>query len=212
MKPDQKPFTDRQVAQLSQAFHRGAAESSVALARWLSAPATIAVDSVDQCPLEEATAILGDGADTVCMCVMQMEGTLSGRMLLAFDDADGLAATDLLMGRALGSATNWGEMEISSVQETMNIVGSAYLNGIARDLSQRSGQRIELLPTPPVFLRDFVESLLETAFLDQAMAGSHVVFARTRFDLSGKSLEWTFLLIPDPSCVSRLQEILSALK
>jgi chemotaxis protein CheY-P-specific phosphatase CheC len=205
-----RPFTDRHVAQLARAFHRGAAESSTALAHWLNAPTAMTIDSVDQCPLEDATRVLGAGDAAVCMCLMEMKGTLTGHMLLAFDDASGLAVTDLLLARPPGTAVAWGDMETSCILETMNIAGSAYLNGIARDLSERSGQSIELIPTPPMFFRDFAESLLETAFLDQAVTGRDVAFARARFDLLGQPLRWTFLLIPDPSSLLRLTEILAS--
>ena len=145
------------------------------------------------------------------MCLMEMQGSLTGHMLLAFDDASGLAVADLLLRRQEGTADAWGDVERSCIMETMNIAGSAYLNGIARDLSERSGQTIELIPTPPIFMRDFTESLLETAFLDQAVAGNDVVFALARFDLSGRPLRWTFLLIPDPASLQRLSEILASL-
>jgi chemotaxis protein CheY-P-specific phosphatase CheC len=206
-----RPFSEREIAQLTQAFHRGAAEASQALAGWLNAQTEMSIDAIDQCPLDAATGVLGETDDAVCMCLMEMQGTLTGHMLLAFDDASGLAATDLLLGRAPGTAQSWGDVEISCVQETMNIAGSAYLNGIARDLSQRSGRKFELIPTPPLFLRDFAESLLETAFLNQACAGSEVVFAKARFDLSGRPLRWTFLLVPDPASLARLSELLTQL-
>lgn len=211
MSVESRPFTERQIAQLERAFHCGAAESSAALERWLSAPTSISIDSVDQCPLEDATSALGEWDGAVCMCLMEMQGTLTGHMLLAFDDQSGLAVTDLLLARPRGTAAAWGDVETSCILETMNIAGSAYLNGIARDLSDRGGQSVELIPTPPIFLRDFAESLLETAFLDQAVAGSDVVFARARFDLSGQPLRWTFLLIPDPASLKRLSEILTGL-
>jgi chemotaxis protein CheY-P-specific phosphatase CheC len=145
------------------------------------------------------------------MCLMEMQGTLTGHMLLAFDDISGLALSDLVMAQERGTASEWGELEISSVLETMNIAGSAYLNGIARDFSERSNRKVELIPSPPQFLRDYAESLLESAFMDQAITASDVVFARARFDLSGQPLRWTFLLIPDPSSLEILTAILANL-
>lgn len=202
------PFSDTQLAKLSLAFHRGAELASQALHRWLQAPTTISIDSIDQCPLQDATSVLGESESAVCMCLMEMNGSLTGHMLLAFDDPSGLALTDLVLQRPGDVSRDWGDVEVSCVLETMNIAGSAYLNGIATDLSERSGQLIELIPSPPVFLRDFVEPLLESAFLDQASAGSDMVFAQTRFDLQGQPLRWTFLLIPDPVSLTRLSEIL----
>lgn len=206
------PFTVSQLEQLERAFHRGAAEASAALTKWLSAPTTISIEAIDQCSLAGAAEVLGFGDAVVCMCLMQMEGTLTGQMLLAFDDASGLTMTDLLLVQAPGTAQSWGDMEISSALETMNIAGSAYLNGIAANLSQDGGQQVELIPTPPVFLRDFAESLLETALLKQASAGSQIVSARAKFELRGNPVLWTFVLIPDPESLQQLSVILTGLQ
>lgn len=204
-------FTGRQLERLEHAFHLGAAEASAALGKWLTVPTTISIEAVDQCPLADATNILGDDDAAVCMCLMQMQGTLTGQMLLAFDDGSGLVMADLLLAQSQGTATAWGEVEISSALETMNIAGSAYLNGIARDLSEHGSGRVQLIPTPPTFLRDFAESLLQTAFVNQAAAGSRIVSARASFELQGDLVRWTFLLIPDPASLNRLAEILDTL-
>lgn len=202
-------FDESQIAELTKAFHRGAAAASSALGQWLNANVQMAVDGVDLCPLSAAIGVLGDGDLSICMSLMEMRGSLSGHMLLAFDDASGLALSDLLLGRASGTGHEWGEVEISCVQETMNIAGSAYFSGVAKDLTARAKTKVELVPSPPLFLRDFAESLLESAFMDQALASSDVLFARTRFDLADQPLRWTFLLIPDPPSLGRLSELLT---
>ena len=201
-------LTAEQLKRLAQAFHRGAALASDALERWLSVPALISMDSVDQCPLETATEVLGQISDTVGMCVMQMEGTLSGQMVLAFDDFSGLSLTDQLLAQPPGTAVAWEEVEVSSALESMNILGSAYLNGMAQSLSQADAS-VVLIPSPPSFYRDFAESLLQTAFMGQAITGSHVLFAKARFELQGNPLNWTFLLIPDPASLATLSRMLS---
>lgn len=203
------PLTELQLQQLTPALHRGATEASSALARWLGTPTTMAIHTVDQCPLTQAMQVLGEGDQAICMCLMQMQQSLTGPMLLAFDDASGLAVADLLLSRPAGTATTWGDVERSCILETMNIAGSAYLNGIAEHLGERSGQSLELIPTPPTFLRDFAESLLETAFLEQATAGNEVVFTLAEFNLDGRPLQWTFLLIPDPPSLQKLAELLT---
>ncbi|MFO1019796.1 MAG: hypothetical protein U0903_03755 [Planctomycetales bacterium] len=205
---ENKQFTPAQIHRLTGAFHRGAAEAADALHRWLSVSTEISIEGVDQCPLEAATSVLSEMGETVCMCVMRMEGTLTGQMILAFDDPSGLVLADLLLGKPGGTSTEWGELEISSSLESMNIIGSAYLNGIARYLSVENQPPVTLIPSPPLFLRDFVESLLESAFVEQAQAGSQIVFAKARFQMSGNPLRWTFLLIPDPDSLHRLSELL----
>ena len=92
-------LTNLQIDRLATALHRGAAEASTALAQWLNASMTMSIDSIDQCSLEEATNVLGAGDNAVCMCLMEMRGTLTGHMLLAFDDNSGLVVSDLLLSR-----------------------------------------------------------------------------------------------------------------
>ncbi len=205
-------FNPQQIAQLTKAFHQGAAEASEALARWVNATITVSIDSVDQCPLDVAIRVLGEGDTGVCMCLMEMQGSLTGYMLLAFDDVSGWALSDLLLGRPARSTVEWGDVENSCMLETMNIAGSSYLNGISNDLTVRGRLQVELIPSPPTFLRDFAESLLQTAFMDQAIASSNVVFAQTRFNLRGQALRWTFLLIPDHASLQRLSVILANLR
>jgi chemotaxis protein CheY-P-specific phosphatase CheC len=202
-------LTTDQLNRLTMAFHAGARLASEAMCGWLAAPSEITIDSADECPLDMATSVLGQSGDVVGMCLMQMEGTLNGQMVLAFDDESGLCLSDLLIGRPQGSATEWGEVEVSSAQESMNILGSAYLNGMSRFLTEGSGEIVSLIPSPPVFYRDFAESLLQTVFVGQASIGNHVLFARARFELHGCPLNWTFLLIPDPSSLTKLSSMLS---
>lgn len=206
------PLTSRQITQLTPAFHRGAAESSIALGRWLNTAVTLSVDRVDHCPLDKAISLLDVEDQPVCVAVMEMQGTLTGHMLLAFDDDSGWAIPDLLLSRAPGTSVTWDEVERSCVLETMNIAGSAYLNGVATDLKNRSQRRIELIPSPPQFHRDFAESVLEAAFMEQAINMNDVVFAQTRFELSGKPVHWTFLLIPDPESLEGLSSILRSME
>ena len=47
------------------------------------------------------------------------------------------------------------------------------------------------------------------SIMDQAIASSEAVFAKARFDLAGKPLQWTFLLIPDATSLARLSNLLA---
>ncbi|WP_397570973.1 hypothetical protein [Schlesneria sp. T3-172] len=203
-------LTSGQLQRLTAAFHAGAATASKAIEGWLMVPAVISIDSADECPLDLATTVLSETGDIVGMCVMQMEGTLSGRMVLAFDDLSGLSLSDLLLGKEPGTAVEWGEIEVSSALESMNILGSSYLNGMAANLTQEASSPVTLVPSPPQFYRDFAESLLQTVFMEQAVDGSHVLFARARFELRGQPLNWTFLLIPHPPSLQKLSQLLSS--
>jgi chemotaxis protein CheC len=204
---DDNLLSTRQLRLLESAFHQGAADASVALARWLEKPSVVEVDSLEQLPLEEATDVLGAGEEPICFCTTEMSGLLAGELILAFDDASGLALADMLLDDPRGTAEDWDDMATSAAMETANILCCAYLGSLARTLKPPQGES-ELMPAPPRFSRDFAASLVQFALMGQAVQSDHVLLARTRFLIDGAPVSWTLLLIPDASSMSVLREVI----
>ena len=196
-----------QLAALESAFHRGSADASAALAKWIGKPSVIEIDSLEQLPLEDATGVLAEGDDPICFCSTELKGLLSGELILAFDDASGLALADMLLDQPQGTAAEWTEMATSAALETTNILCCAYLNSLSESLA-RPGDAPGLLPTPPRFSRDFAESLLQFALMGQAIASDQVILTRTKFEIDATPVNWTLLFVPDAESMSRLSELL----
>ena len=203
-----EPLSELQLSHLESAFRAGAADASTALAKWLSVPSLITIESVEQRAIVDAISNSGEPETIVCVCVMAMTGSLTGHVILIFDEGSGLSLADLLLNQQPGTSAEWGDVEQSAALETHNIIGCAYLNSLARHLSPMSSQELELIPSPPEFRRDFVESILETVFLDQASAGDIVFDARACFEMRGQPLYWTLLFIPDAQSVDYLRTAL----
>lgn len=205
--PSNNLLNSRQVAALSSSLHQGSTEASHALAKWIGKPSVVEIDSLEQRPLQEATGLLAAGDEPICFCAVEMNGLLTGELILTFDDASGLALADMLLGQPQGTADEWTEMATSAALETTNILCCAYLNSLSRSFSQ-VGESSELLPSPPRFSRDFAESLLEFALMGQAIASDQIIVARTRFEIDATPFNWTLLLVPDAPSMSRLPELL----
>ena len=153
-----KPLSESQLQHLAEALHLGSQLASRAMATWLSIPSVLEFDSVDQLPITDAADVLGDPDQTLCFCSMEITGSLTGQIILAFDDSSGLSLADLILDHPVGMATDWGEVETSAALETANIIGCAYLNALAKDLTKRSGDTLNLLPSPPAFRRILIFS------------------------------------------------------
>ena len=207
--PHDVSLSSKQLAALETAFHAGSDDASKALAKWIGRPFIIELDSLDQLPLEEATEILSAGEAPICFCSAEIEGALTGKMILAFDDASGLALSEMLLDQAQGTASAWTEMATSAALETTNILCCTYLNSLSRQLTISSQSKV-LLPTPPKFGRDFAESLLEFVLMGQAIASDCILVGRTRFQIDDLPVTWTLLFVPDVDSMSRLAEMLSA--
>lgn len=203
-----KPLSDSQLQCLAETLHLCAAKASDSMATWLSVPSLVEFDSIDQLPIHDAPDVLGGTDQILCFCLMEMNGALTGQLILAFDDSSGLSLSDLLLDRPVGTATDWGDVEVSAALETTNIIGSAYLNSLSQQLIEPQSETSELLPLPPTFRREFVESLLQTVFIGQAIASDFVLVARAKFQIDGKRLHWKMLFVPDAPSMSRLRELL----
>lgn len=206
---DDAMLTNQQLQRLGAAFGRGAAQASEALKVWLERPALITAGTVEQQTLHEVANILGADEDPICFCSAEMTGRLTGELILAFDDASGLALADMLLNQPPGTACEWNEMEMSAALETTNIVGCAYLNALARVLPVAPHGRSELIPSPPRFRRDFAESLLQFALMSQVVVTNHVFLAKSRFQIDGTPVHWTLLFVPDAESVHNLRSLLA---
>jgi chemotaxis protein CheC len=201
-------LSESQLAALTELFRHGSDEASAALSRWLDRPARISIEAVEQLPLTEATNELGDPERPVCCCAMRLSGPIAGQLLLIVDDASGLALADLLLGQRIGTATSWGELERSASLETANIIGCAYLNALTRCLPVPAERPAELLPSPPQFARDYAESVLQFALMDQAMTSDVVFLTRTAFAIQDAPVSCNLLFVPSADCLTVLRSLL----
>jgi chemotaxis protein CheC len=192
----------------NQGLRLAAEGGSEALAKWLDLPAVMHVDEIIQCSIEEALHCLGDEEEAINVCVMGLDGTLKGLMVLAFDDESGLKLADLILSRSGEESIAWGEVEVSAALESMNILGCAYLNRLAEHLNRRADDSVVLMPTPPEFSRDFAGALIEGLFMDQIARGCDAFYVQTRFTVSGHTMQWTFLIIPEETSRQQLLELL----
>lgn len=205
---DETLLNASQLAALEASLHRGSMHASKTLASWIGKPSVVEIDSLEQLPLEEATAVLSSGDEPICFCSMQINGVIAGEMILAFDDASGLALADMLLDHPQGTTTEWTELATSAALETTNILCCAYLNSLSENLSG-TREPTALVPAPPRFNREFAESLMQFALMGQAIAFDQVILAQTRFEIDGVPVNWTLLFVPDAESMSRLPELLS---
>jgi chemotaxis protein CheC len=205
---DRYGLTGQQLRTLGRILKRGAHEASTALQKWLQRSSVLTVEAVEQLDLREATSILDANETPICFCSTEVTGRLTGALILAFEDASGLALADMLLHQPRGTASHWDDLVTSAALETTNIVGCAYLNAMGRALPAVPGESSELLPSPPRFRRDFAESLLQFALMPQAVTTNRVFLARSRFQIDEEPVRWTLLFIPDTTSVRKLARLL----
>jgi len=204
-------FSDKQISQLEEIFQNCADNASDAMVRWLGSSSLMTIESIDQAPLEDVQVMLGAADEPICCCSINMTGSLNGWLILAFRDTSGLALSDLVLNNPLGTAIRWHELEQSVALESTNIIGCAFLNSLAKHLPPLKGQPSELIPSPPLFARDYAGCLLESVFMKQAQTANELFVSESRIELGGESLNWNLLFVPDSNAIVSLQELLTSL-
>jgi chemotaxis protein CheC len=208
-------FHETQLRLLTVLFERGAETASQALSQWLGRHLRVTISGVDDVEMSEATELLGSGEELVAACLFQIEGALTGTILMVFEDRSGLALTDLLLRQAPGTAASWGELEQSAAKETANIVVCAYLNSLAAHLAvapsrdERGGSSGTLVPSPPEFRHEFSASLLQFTLMDQATESDRLLIVRSQFVLEGEELRWWLVFVPSTESLRYLSSSLS---
>jgi chemotaxis protein CheC len=218
-------LTDMQRHFLRMIFDRGAESASRALSKWVGQEVHLAVNEIELVELEQAAELLGPAESLVAACTMGLTGRLTGLILLVFEDASGLALVDLLINQPVGTTMVWGELEQSAVNETTNIVGCAYVNALVTHLpgivlhnsTQDKVTRAtagELVPTPPIFVREFAGSLLQFVLMEQALELDQILLIHSQFEAGNQelNLNWTLLFIPSRESLHALAESLTQLE
>lgn len=206
------PLSEHQLETLSEICRYGAADASDSLSKWLGREIRVLVENVELATLEVATELLGPADTTVCVCCMRISGGVNGQLLLGFDDASGLMLCDALLSRTT-PATEWGELETSAAMETTNIVGCAFLNALAKvfpasTTSHDNSDETIWIPSPPVFVRDFAASIMQSVLVDQSCAFDQVLIAKTQFTIDATPIRWRLLLIPDAESLDRMARVM----
>lgn len=171
-------------------FASATSDASTAMCRWTDGLITMTVDEVREIALEDAVSELLVEEEPMTMVVLGLAGKTGGAMILMFDDADGRKLASSLLKREASQTAEWSELEKSALTETGNILGCAYLNAITRLID------VELVPSPPYFIQDYAESVVQQALLAQAETSDRVLVCRTGFHREDVRLGWRVLFVP----------------
>ena len=202
---DVHKLSELQLDALREVANIGAAHAATALSQMTDRTAMIAVPTIKAMQVGAVPSLVGDSERTVAAVAMHMLGDLTGRMLLMVSERDALLMCDLLLRRPLGTTTSLEEVERSSLRETANIVGGAYMNALSDFLG------MTLLPSIPTLIVDRASAVFTAAPLDLGEDIDFVLCVETDFEFQGENdrLRGHFLLMPDLASITAILDAIS---
>lgn len=174
----------------------GAFNASRALSKWFRRGVRLTSGGFESVPITELSHALGDPDDAVATVRMPLGGDVAGDIVLAFPEAVALRLVDEMIQAPAGTSTGFNELECSCLQETGNIVASAFANSLA------SWLQLDITPQSPAFIHDLAGAIIQPLLIEYAAQGDNAFIARSEFDFDHESLEWRFMMLPSAAALA----------
>lgn len=176
----------------------GAFNASRSVSKWLKRGVKLSTDGFQKIALNDVSCHLDDSIPILALH-SQLYGQVKGHALLTITLDHAMHLADLLLGNPPGTTKSIGETEESCMQETGNILFSAYMNSWSTWLGASSE------PGPPQCVIDLPSAVVQTVLSEQALMSDEVFMAPTSFVVDKQWLEWWFMLLPSPSTMRLIE-------
>ena len=149
--------------------------------------------NIRRVPAKEMPYLLGGPEHLVIGVYITFSGASHGHILLAHQPEFAYKVLDMLMGNPLGTINSLDEMSQSALGEMGNITGTFFLNAVADSLG------VFLNPSPPIVLLDMAGAILDIALAEILAERDDVFIAETSFGVTDRTVQGTFLIMPNAS-------------
>ncbi|AUG57950.1 chemotaxis protein CheC [Acetivibrio saccincola] len=169
----------------------GTGNAITALAKMLNRKVDMDVPKVKVMKFKDVSEILGGAEIPVVGLLLNVEGDISGSIMFILKMDAAHILVNMLMKRRLEECREFGEMELSALQEIGNILASSYLSS----LSSLTG--LSIMPSVPELAIDMVGAILSVPAIQFGEVGDSVLYIETGFFEGSTRVVGDFFLVPD---------------
>ena len=144
-------------------------------------------------PFSELPFALGGPEKEAVGIYLQMQGQMSGQVMLALPYAKALELVDLLLEVPTGTTQQLGSLERSALAEVGNITTSFFLNAIA------ASSGLDVRPSPPAVIVDMIGAIVDVIVATSGGVREKILMLAAEFICEGRAVEANFWMIPDPA-------------
>lgn len=176
----------------------GAFNASRAMSKWLHRGVRLTTEGFERIALHKLCD--PDRADEPVVALhLELGSQLHGHSLMLMSRETAFQLVDILTQQPIGTTCELDDMGHSCMQETGNIISSAFVNSWAKWLDIHSE------PQPPQLHVDMLQPVLESMVLEQAKVGDTIFMAKTSFSVDGRWLDWEYYLMPSPASLRLIE-------
>lgn len=182
----------------------GTSHSATALSQLLGSPIEITVPAIRMVKIGDISSIVGETKVAGLLLEIREGDRPAGFLYNLFPEKSAYHIIDTLMGQPLGTTARIDEMGQSAIMEVSNILTSSFCDAIADFLE------VTMLPTPPSFVFDMADSIIENTLVEISMVADEVIIFRTDMSDEKRDYEGYVVLFPNPETLGRIVGILEA--
>jgi chemotaxis protein CheC len=181
----------------------GSGNAATALAQFLNRKIDMAVPRASIVPFGEISLRVGGPEERMIGIFLKVMGNISGRFLLMFPEHTTVKVLRALIpGSSIEKASQMGDMETSCMREVGNILAGAFLNALS------VLTKTPMLNSLPSLAFDMAGALIDAVVADMAAVSDSVLMIETSFIESEEDLSIHIFLLPDPTSLDQLLEML----
>ncbi|MDH7501037.1 MAG: chemotaxis protein CheC, partial [candidate division NC10 bacterium] len=178
----------------------GMGHATSALSQLLGHPLSLTVPRVSILPLEEIPGHIGGKEEVVAGLYLRVRGDARGNILILLPRRSVTSVLWMLTGNETGGGLGLSEEERSVLRELGNILASAYLIALSKQLG------VPLIPSIPGLAFDMAGAVVDYLLIELAAAGREAMIIETNFmspenEVSGR----LFLFLDSPSIAAYLR-------
>lgn len=132
--------------------------------------------------------------ELITAILIKVSGSISGYLIFLFDEKSAIEIVTRISHREIGSILDWDDLSRSVMEETGNIVGTAFLNTVAMNLN------LEIYPSSPVIACDLSGAIIETIITQSAIHGEYALSCQISFSSSSDEITGIFSMLPEDIC------------
>lgn len=177
-----------------------------ALKGWFKMDVRLSLSEVVNIPYNEVPALAGKIDEVVVAVLSRITGEIEASQLFIYPKEDAGMIVNLALNRSLENSVKWDELERSILEETSNILGSAFVNALVKETD------LKVVHDPPVFGRDMLGSLMQSVLVKYAKGNDGALLVKSDFqakdlhEVLKRPLKIFFFILPDKECFLHLQK------
>mgnify|MGYP002626998468 CR=1 FL=1 len=167
----------------------GAGNAMTSLATMLNTKVDMKVPQVRLLEFKDVGSMVGGEEQIMVGIYLGVEGDITGSiMFLVEKESAKILISKLMMGMEVPD--EFGEMELSAMQEIGNIISGSYLNSLA------TLTNLKIYPTTPNLTIDMAGAILSVPAIEFGIMGDKILMIETIFT-DDVELNGFFIMIPD---------------